>query len=101
MSRILFALFLIENVILIGCGQLTCQNFSGVTLNQAIQIHMRINALIVNLWQIASSPKHIRNMVKKPQIQAFEPDFHDIVVASVASFLRGVLSCNCVAGQIT
>jgi len=28
------------------CGQLTCQNFPGVTLDQAVQIHMRIYALI-------------------------------------------------------
>ena len=76
------------------CSQLTCQNFSGVTLNQAIQIHMRIYALIFGLWQITSSPKHIRKMLKKAQIYAFEPDFQDIVVESVASLLKGALSCN-------
>jgi AcrR family transcriptional regulator len=76
------------------CGQVTCQNFSGVTLNQAIQIHMRIYALIFGLWQITSSPKHIRKILKKEQIHAFEPDFHDIVVESVATFLKGALSCN-------
>ncbi len=76
------------------CGQLTSQNFSGVTLNQAIQIHMRIYALIFGLWQITSSPKHIRKMLKKARIHAFEPDFHDIVVESVATLLKGALSCN-------
>lgn len=76
------------------CGQLTCQNFSGVTLNQAIQIHMRIYALIFGLWQITSSPEHVRKMLKKAQIHAFEPDFHDIVVESVATFLKGALSCK-------
>ena len=83
------------------CGQLTCQNFSGVTQNQAIQIHMRIYALIFGLWQITSSPKHIRKMLKKAQVHAFEPDFHDIVVESVATFLKGALSCTCVEGQST
>lgn len=74
------------------CGRLTCQNFSGITLNQAIQIHMRIYALIFGLWQVTSSPKHIRKMLNKARINAFEPDFHDIVVESVAAFLKGALS---------
>ena len=87
--------------LLARCGQLTCQNFSGVTLNQAIQIHLRIYALIFGLWQITSSPKNIRNLLKKKQIHAFEPDFHDIVVESVATFLKGALSCTCVEGQST
>lgn len=74
------------------CGRLTCQNFSGITLSQAIQIHMRIYALIFGLWQVTSSPKHIRKMLDKARINAFESDFHDIVVESVATFLRGALS---------
>lgn len=83
------------------CGQLTCQNFSGVQLHQAIQIHMRIYALIFGLWQITSSPNHIRKMIKKARIDAFEPDFHDIVVESVATFLKGALSCNDFGGTAT
>lgn len=74
------------------CGRLTCRNFSGLTLNQAVQIHMRIYALIFGLWQITSSPNHIRKMINKARINAFEPDFHDIVVESVAAFLKGALS---------
>ena len=76
------------------CGQLTCQSFSGVTLDQAIQIHLRIYAIIFGLWQITSSPKRIRKMLKKARVYAFEPDFHDIVVESVAMLLKGALSCN-------
>jgi TetR/AcrR family transcriptional regulator len=74
------------------CGRLTCQKFSGVTLSQAVQIHMRIYALIFGLWQITSSPKHIRKMIDKARINAFESDFYDIVVESVATFLKGALS---------
>lgn len=74
------------------CGRLTCQNFSRVTLDQAIQIHLRIYALIFGLWQITSSPKHIRKMLTKFRINAFEPEFQDIVVESVAMFLKGALS---------
>lgn len=83
------------------CGRLTCQNFSGVTLNQAIQIHMRIYALIFGLWQITSSPKHIRKMLNKARINAFEPDFHDIVVESVAMFLKGALSYDANGDRVT
>jgi AcrR family transcriptional regulator len=83
------------------CGQLTCQKFSGVTINQAVQIHMRIYALIFGLWQITSSPKHIHKMITKAQILAFQPEFHDIVVESVATFLKGALSCRDYGDRVT
>jgi len=73
------------------CGQLTCQNFPGVTLDQAVQIHMRIYALIFGLWQITSSPERIRRLLKKAEIDAFEPQFHEVVVESVVTLLKGAL----------
>ena len=73
------------------CGQLTCQNFPGVTLDQAVKIHMRIYALIFGLWQITSNPERIRRLLKKAEIDAFEPTFSESVVESVATLLRGAL----------
>ncbi len=73
------------------CGQLTCQNFPGVTLDQAVQIHLRIYALIFGLWQITSNPKRIRRLLKQAEIDAFEPSFSEAVVESVATLLKGAL----------
>jgi len=73
------------------CGQLTCQNFPGVTLDQAVKIHLRIYALIFGLWQITSNPERIRRLLKKAEIDAFEPTFSEAVVESVATLLKGAL----------
>ncbi|UCD33618.1 MAG: TetR family transcriptional regulator [Desulfobacterales bacterium] len=73
------------------CSQLTCQIFPGLTIGQAVKIHLRIYALIFGLWQITSSPPNVRRMLKKAKIEIFEPDFSESVVESVATFLKGAL----------
>ena len=65
--------------------------FPGLTVNQAVKIHLRVYALIFGLWQITSNPPHIRRALKKAKIKTFEPDFSESAVESVATFLRGAL----------
>ena len=74
-----------------GCGQISCPMFPGLTVNQAVKIHLRVYALIFGLWQITSNPPHIRRALKKAKIKTFEPDFSESAVESVATFLRGAL----------
>jgi TetR/AcrR family transcriptional regulator len=74
-----------------SCGQISCQIFPGLTVNQAAKIHLRIYALIFGLWQITSNPPHIRQTLKKANIKTFEPDFPESAVESVATFLKGAL----------
>ena len=74
-----------------SCGQITCQIFPSLTVNQAAKIHLRIYALIFGLWQITSNPPHIRQALKKANIKTFEPDFPESAVESVATFLKGAL----------
>jgi AcrR family transcriptional regulator len=74
-----------------GCSQITCQIFPGLTGKQAVKILLRIYALVFGLWQITSSPPHIRQALKKAKIDTFEPDFPESAVESVATFLKGAL----------
>jgi TetR/AcrR family transcriptional regulator len=74
-----------------SCGQISCQIFPGLTVDQAAKIHLRIYALIFGLWQITSNPPHIRQALKKADIKTFEPDFPESAVESVATFLKGAL----------
>ncbi len=74
-----------------SCGQISCQIFPGLTVDQAAKIHLRIYALIFGLWQITSNPPHIRQALKKADIKTFEPDFPESAIESVATFLKGAL----------
>jgi TetR/AcrR family transcriptional regulator len=74
-----------------GCAQITCQIFPFLTVDRAVKIHLRVYALIFGLWQITSNPPHIRQALKKAKIKAFEPDFPESAVESVATFLKGAL----------
>lgn len=72
-------------------GKLTHRLFPDLSMDQWLEIHFRIFALILGLWQVFYSPNQMKKLLRESQINIFEHNFSDSVVDSVTTFIKGAL----------
>ena len=72
-------------------GKLTYKLFPDLSMDRWLEIHFRIFALILGLWQVYYSPNQMKKLVRESKINIFEHDFSDSVVDSVTTFIKGAL----------
>ena len=77
--------------ILVEAGRLLRRKHRGISEKRATQVILWVYALIHGLWQLTTHPPQIQEMLKKTNIDVFEPEFSHYIVEAVAALLTGSL----------
>lgn len=76
-------------LLLEAAGELFAENFPEITKERGAEITLWIISLITGLWQLATHPPHISEMIKKEKLAVLEPDFAESVTNAVTALIRG------------
>ena len=72
-------------------SRMTAELFPGLTVNQWMNVHLRVYALIFGLWQMFYNSPHIKQLLENTEIGLFESDFRKSAINSAVTFLKGAL----------
>jgi AcrR family transcriptional regulator len=73
-------------------SRLTYRLFPGLAVDQWMNVHLRVYALLFGLWQMFYSTPHFHEILERGENGIFEPDFFKSASNSIATFLKGALN---------